>query len=52
MLVNVLLYGWDIFKKDTNNEIIRTTTTYLKSAKRFERPLIPYRKMPTFFNDS
>ena len=34
MLANVVLYGSDVFKKDTKKEIIKTAITYLKSAKR------------------
>lgn len=33
MLANVLLYGLDIWERDTKKEIINNTTAYLKSTK-------------------
>ena len=43
MLANVLLYCLDVSKKDINNKIIKSSIAYLKSTKRFERPLIDQR---------
>ena len=40
ILKNVLLFGSDKYEKIINVGILKSTMTYLKSTKYFERPLI------------
>ena len=41
-MINILLYGRDKFNDHDNKEILLRTIDYIKSTKRFERPLIDH----------
>ena len=40
--IDILLYGCDKFNERDNKEILLHTIDYIKSIKRFERPLIDH----------
>ena len=39
-MIDILLYGCDKFNERDDKEILLHTINYIKSTKRFERPLI------------
>ena len=41
-MIDILLYGCDKFNEHDNKEILFHTIDYIKSTKRFERPLIDH----------